>query len=215
MSKELTTGFFPERFTVSAEGMSDLSKDRFEGLNYELVQNVFEGEDSATFAAVSVYYYTGKGVRVVVKDDGNGYANPRDMYEIFGPNPKRGMAEKRGRFNWGQQQVLSVATEAKVTTVGYTVEFPSTGGRIVRRNRREKGTEVAVVMPWSMIDAETLRQRLRLIRPPERCSFRINGREVTHPAPVKVHETTLDTVIQQVSRESLCVERAARRGSRY
>ena len=99
MSKELTTGFFSERFTVSAEGMSDLSKDRFEGLIYELVQNVFD-EDSARFAAVSVYYYTGKGVRVVVKDDGNGYANPRDMYEIFGPNPKHGMAEKRGRFNW-------------------------------------------------------------------------------------------------------------------
>ena len=90
MSKELMTGFFPERFTVSAEGMSDLSRDRFEGLIYELVQNVFD-EDSATFAAVSVYYYTGKGVRVVVKDDGNGYANPRDMYEIFGPNSKRGM----------------------------------------------------------------------------------------------------------------------------
>lgn len=196
MSKELTTGFFPERFTVSAEGMSDLSRDRFEGLIYELVQNVFD-EDTATFAAVSVYYYTGKGVRVVVKDDGDGYANPRDMYEIFGPNPKRGMAEKRGRFNWGQQKVLSVATEAKVTTVGYTVEFPSTGGRIVRRNRREKGTEVVAVMPWSMNDAETLRQRLRLIRPPECCSFRINGREVTHPAPVKIHETTLDTVIQR------------------
>ena len=196
MSKELTTGFFPERFTVSAEGMSDLSKDRFEGLIYELVQNVFD-EDSATFGAVSVYYYSGKGVRVVVKDDGNGFANPRDMYEIFGPNPKRGMAEKRGRFNWGQQQVLSVATEAKVTTVGYTVEFPKTGGRVVRRNRREKGTEVMVVMPWSTNDAETLRQRLRLIRPPERCALRINGREVTHPAPIKIHEATLNTVIQR------------------
>ena len=202
MSKELTTGFFPERFTVSAEGMSDLSRDRFEGLIYELVQNVFD-EDSATFAAVSVYYYTGKGVRVVVKDDGNGYANPRDMYEIFGPNPKRGMVEKRGRFNWGQQQVLSVATEAKVTTVGYTVEFPETGGRVVRRNRRKKGTEVMVVMPWSINDAEKLRQRLRLIRPPERCALRINGREVTHPAPVKVHETTLDTVIQRAPGEPM------------
>ena len=83
MSKELTIGFFPERFTVSAVGMSDLNKDRFERLIYELAQNVFD-EDSATFAAVSFYYYTGKGVRVVVKDDGSGYANPRDIYEIFG-----------------------------------------------------------------------------------------------------------------------------------
>ena len=56
VSKELTTGFFPERFTVSAEGMSDLSRDRFEGLIYELAQNVFD-EDSATFARPSTAHF--------------------------------------------------------------------------------------------------------------------------------------------------------------
>ena len=58
-------------------------------------------------------------------------------------------------------------------------------------------------MPWSINDAETLRQRLGLIRPPERSALRINGRKVTHPAPVKVHETTLDTVIQHAPGEPM------------
>ena len=106
------------------------------------------------------------------------------------------MAEKRGRFNLGEKQVLSVATYGKITTVGGTVEFPSTGGRIVRRNRRKRGTEVIVHMPWTMADAETLRDKLRLIRPPEHCKLLINGKEVQHAAPLKIQDVTLETVIQ-------------------
>lgn len=45
--KDIATGFFPDRFAVSAEGMVELNKDRFERLVYELIQNVFD-EDSAT-----------------------------------------------------------------------------------------------------------------------------------------------------------------------
>ena len=163
---------------------------------YELVQNAFD-EDTATVCSVSVYHYVECGVRIVVKDDGDGFANPKNAWEVNGPNPKRGMPEKRGMFNAGSQQAISAATEAKVMTVGYTIEFPESGGRVVKRNRRKKGTEVVLVMPWSITDAEELRNKLRLVRPPSHCRYLINGKQVAHAEPLKVHETTLDTVIQE------------------
>lgn len=200
--KDIATGFFPDRFAISAEGMGELNKDRFERLVYELIQNVFD-EDSATFCAVSVYHYIASGARIVVKDDGNGFINPRFAWEINGPNPKRGQPEKRGMFNMGAQQAISAATEAKVTTVGYTIEFPATGGRIVRRNRRKSGTEVVLIMDWDSVDTDRMRQKLRLVRPPRHCQFLINGREVIHPEPLRIHETTLETVLQENPGEAM------------
>ena len=199
---EIKTGSFTERFTISSEGMSNLNKDRFEGLVYELVQNVFD-QDSANEAAVSVYHYVNKGVRVVVKDNGDGFSNPEYAYQVHGANVNRGLPEKRGRFNLGEKQVISVAIEAKVTTVGYTIEFPAAGGRVVRRNRRKKGTEVMVIMPWTIQEADALREKLRLIRPPAHCRLLVNGKEVTHPEPLKVHEATLETVIQHAPDEPM------------
>ncbi len=193
---EIETGFFPDRFAISTEGMGELNKDRFERLVYELIQNVFD-EDSATVCSVSVYHYVESGARIVVRDDGAGFAEPRDAWQVNGPNPKRGMPEKRGMFNMGSQQAISAATEAKVVTVGYTIDFPADGGRIVRRNRRTSGTEVTLVMPWTSLEAEKLRQKLRFVRPPRHCRFLINGREVSHPEPIKIHEATLETVIQE------------------
>ena len=146
---------------------------------------------------MSVYHYVTTGARIVVKDDGQGFAEPRNAWEVNGPSPKRGMPEKRGLFNMGAQQAISAATEAKVTTVGYTIEFPESGGRIVRRNRRKSGTEVVMNMPWTSRETEEMRQKLRLVRPPAHCRLLLNGREISHPEPVKVHEATLETVIQE------------------
>ena len=193
---DIKTGFFPDRFAISAEGMGELNKDRFGRLVYELIQNVFD-EDSATSCAVSVYHYVETGARIVVKDDGQGFAEPRDAWQVNGPNPKRGMPEKRGMFNMGSQQAISAATEAKVTTVGYTIDFPASGGRVVRRNRRKSGTEVVLVMPWTFLETEEMRQKLRLVRPPRHCRLLLNGREVSHAEPIRVHEATLETVIQE------------------
>lgn len=199
---EIKTGFFPDRFAISAEGMGELNKDRFERLVYELIQNVFD-EESATACAVSVYHYISTGARIVVKDDGDGFTNPRNAWEVNGPNPKRGQPEKRGMFNMGAQQAISAASYAKVTTVGYTIEFPESGGRLVRRNRRKSGTEVVLVMPWDSIDTDRMRDKLRIVRRPRDCKFLINGREVNHPEPLKVHEATLETVVQEKPGEAM------------
>lgn len=191
----IETGFFPDRFAISAEGMGELNKDRSERLVYELIQNVFD-EETATTCSVRVYHYITSGARIIVKDDGKGFAEPRDAWQVNGPNAKRGLPGKRGLFNMGTQQAISAATEAKIKTVGYTIEFPASGGRVVRRNRRKTGTEVTLVMPWTFLDTERIRQKLRLVRPPAHCRLVLNGSEISHPEPLKVHEATLETVIQ-------------------
>ena len=176
--------------------MRELHESRTpEALVKELVQNAFD-EDSATACSVQVSYIEAEGVKVVVSDDGAGFANPTDSYELMGRNDKRGQYTKRGRFNLGDKEVLSVAVWARIQTVGYTIDFPESGGRVVKRNRRKKGTVVTVMMPWSEPDAVRLTGRLRRIRPPEGCSYRVNRKRVEHSRPLEVHEATLRTVIQ-------------------
>ena len=57
----------------------------------------------------------------------------------MGHTSKRLDHTKRGRFNIGEKDVISVAIEAEVETVGYTATFPRTGSREVHYNSRVKG----------------------------------------------------------------------------
>ncbi len=184
-----------ERFSVSAEGMRALHKGRTpESLVKELIQNVWD--EDATMCRVKVQHQSRNRVLVSVEDDGEGFANIDDAYTLMGETEKRADPEKRGRFNLGEKEVLSVAAYAVVQTVGWTVSFPPEGGREVRRNDRKRGTVVEAMMPWTKADAERLVERLMLFRPPEGCKYTVNDIEVERREALKVHTAILSTLIQ-------------------
>ena len=62
------------------------------------------------------------------------------------PTPKRMDPTRRGRFNIGEKEVVSVALEAEIPDGWLTVVFPAAGGRGVRRNRRGRGTVVTALL---------------------------------------------------------------------
>ena len=64
----------------------------------------------------------------------------------MGPTPKRHDPAKRGRFNMGEKELVSVAD-------GHTVHFPRITGRI------------AALMPWPRRQAGELIQRLKRFHP--------------------------------------------------
>ena len=192
----------PERLAVSTQGMRELHAGRAPwSLAKELIQNSWDESPETTVCTVEVKPLV-KGRKeersrtvITVTDDGPGFADIRDAYTLMGSTPKRGDPAKRGRFNVGEKEIISVATEATIATVGRTVVFPASGGREVKRNRRKRGTEVTVVMPWSVSKRQELVDMLRRFRPTD-CRLVVNGDEVPRREPVVSRRATLTTVLQ-------------------
>ena len=186
---------FPERFTVDTLGMRQLHQQRKpEQLVKELVQNVFDEEEASKCKVTIQREET--GARVIVEDDGLGFSNVSDAYTLMGDTAKRMNPERRGRFNMGEKEVLCVATWATVETVGSTVEFPEDGGRLVKPNRRRRGTRITAMIPWGDEETEQLIQRMRMIRPPEEINYSVNGKRVQRAPELKIGRMELDTVVQ-------------------
>ena len=194
------------RFEVSDEGMRLLNEGRPPwSLVKELVQNAWDEAPEATVCNVSILPDTTptgrhrKGRSIIrVEDDGSGFANIADAYTLMGDTAKRGNPNKRGRFNLGEKEMVSVAISAKISTVGKDVVFPErrVGGRKVADNDRTRGTVVELVMPWDEKERDEIVNMLLKFRPPSDCRLRVNDVEVVRNEPSEVHECTLDTVIQ-------------------
>ena len=186
-----------QRFAISTQGMRELHVDRPPWmLVKELIQNAWDEAPEATVCRVRVKPEVRPGVtQVVVEDDGPGFADIADSFTLMKPTPKRMDPTRRGRFNIGEKEVVSVALEAEIRTVGWTVVFPAAGGRGVRRNRRRRGTVVTALLPWDAGQAEELSEMLMRFRPTD-CRLVVNGKEVPKREPVSTGQARLPTVLQ-------------------
>ena len=185
-----------ERFAVSHEGMREQHAGRAPWeLVKELVQNAWDEAPNATVCQVDITSTGPETTRITVTDDGPGFADIADSYTLLRATPKRRDPNKRGRFNLGEKEFISVATCARVETAGHTVTFPAGGGRRVFRNKRIQGTVITALMPWNQAQAEDLRERLAIFRPTG-CALVVNGQEIPRREPLAVHSAILDTVLQ-------------------
>ena len=187
----------PERFAVSHIGMRELHANRHPWqLVKELIQNAFDEAPQATVCEVTVEPSTKETTtKITVKDDGPGFQDIADAWTLLKHTAKRMEPTKRGRFNMGEKEIISVAVEATVDTVGHTVSFPRMGSRIVSTNTRKKGTNITVIMPWDQDQAEELVENLRRFRPTD-CRLVVNDLEVPQREPLMVREATLTTFLQ-------------------
>lgn len=185
-----------ERFEISTEGMAQLHRGRAPWLLIkELIANVFDEDARNCIVTIEAAKHA-KGVRVTVEDDGPGFKNVEDAWTLMRPTWKRGQPEVRGRFNVGEKEILSIAVEASVETVGYTVTFPREGGRTEAENNRSKGTRISVLTDWDPgIIASTIEMLSRFL-PPATCNLTINGTLVLHRDAASSFAATLDTIIQ-------------------
>ena len=168
----------------------------------ELIQNAWDEAPDASECRVTVELQPdGSATMVTVQDDGRGFSDISDAYTLMGHTDKRLQPTKRGRFNIGEKDVISVAIEAEIETVGHTVTFPRTGSRKQDPNSRSKGTKVSALMPWDERQSNELIERLRRFRPPinfNYCRLFVNDQEIAHQSAKAVQTTILQTVVQDV-----------------
>ena len=192
-----------ERFAVSHEGMREQHAGRAPWeLVKELVQNVWDEAPDATVCRVIIDNIDPHHTAVTVADDGPGFADIADAYTLLKTTSKRRDPAKRGRFNLGEKEFISVAVRARVDTVGHTVLFPKGGGRRVISNDVPRGTTVHGIMPWDLQQAQELVQRLLMFRPTD-CALIVNGDEVSGRDPVFTHQAILETVLQDAPGEPM------------
>ena len=191
------------RFQVSAEGMREMNEGRPAWhLVKELVQNVWDEAPVATMCAIRIERVSNRSVRLEVEDDGPGFANIEDSYTLLRPTGKRLDPSKRGRFNLGEKEFVSVAREASIETAGFTVSFPRSGGREVKRNKRTEGTLITAVMPWTNEDVADLKEMLTRFRPTD-CGLTVNGEEIPRIPSLREFKATLPSVLQSGPGEPL------------
>ena len=202
---ELQTHTSTRRFEVSEAGMRELNAGRDPwDLVKELVQNAWDEAPIATYCSVTVEPQSaGNTTMVAAEDDGPGFRDVADSFTLMGHTSKRLNPTQRGRFNTGEKDVISVAIEAEVETVGQTVTFPSVGSRFSTPNLRRRGTVVKVLMPWDAKQSKELIGMLRRFRPPMNCRLFVNDVEVPKRPSKAVRAVLLQTVIQEAPNQPL------------
>ena len=185
-----------ERFTVSSDGLRELNASRQPWhLVKELIQNSWDEAPEATMCDVRIWSQANGTTTLVVTDDGPGFREVSDAWTLMANTPKRADPTKRGRFNLGEKEIVSVAIEATIQTAGHTVQFPKTGGRTTEPNDQKDGTVVILTMPWSEQQADELRRHLLRFRPTD-CGLRVDGQAVPSRAPLASRDAPLRTLIQ-------------------
>lgn len=184
------------RFEVSTQGMRELQSGREPWqLAKELVSNAWD--ESTTICEVILESLAPRKARLTVYDDGGGFANIADAWTLMGHTPKRLNPTVRGRFNIGEKEILSIAINATIYTVGKIITFPKAGGRRVRKDPKPfTGTRVDCILPWGNRQVEAIADKLKTLLTPKGIKYTVNGETIPHIEPEQAIEATLDTVIQ-------------------
>ena len=190
------------RFEVSTEGMKGLHDGRpLWSLVKELVANAWDEETTICKVTIKGHEEVFSGgevmgfIEVAVEDDGAGFKDINDAFTLMAPTSKRQEAGVRGRFNIGEKEILSVALEGKVETVGTTITFPREGGRVVTKNKRKKGTIVSAIVERPLSEVEETEKALLEFLPPSHITYTINGKVVEPRKKLGVAEGILHTVL--------------------
>ena len=187
-------------FEVDRKGLAQLIEhDRPSRLVYELIQNAWD--EKVKRVDVTLEPVDGcRRIRVIVTDDSpEGWKNLTDAYTLFAPSYKKGIAHKRGRFNFGEKLVLAVAKRAEIVTTSGTITFED-GKRTTSRKKSQRGSAITVEMPWVLAQMHEVIDDLHKLIGPPTVTTTINGDDLEFRDPIKDNNfVTLLTVLDDGS----------------
>ena len=181
-------------FEIDKDGLRQLqgAREKWRLVN-ELVQNAFDEE--ITYCDINVKHRDGEAVITVTDDSPEGFRYLKDAYTLFGYTYKRKDPTKRGRFNIGEKQIISICRSAKVRTTKGTVIFHPDGTRTQNYNKRETGTEVSLRIPMKEKELGKVIEELQQVLPPKNIAYKVNGSAVAYKEPFITTEAVLLTEI--------------------
>lgn len=197
-------------FEVDAAGFRELQAGRPPWqVAKELVSNCFD-EESVTRVTVTLTKDGNHAADLCVEDDGNGFADLKDVFTLYAPTYKRNDPETRGRYNRGEKEVIVAARRASVSTTSGSVHFVR-GKRLPvdRRKKRARGTIVDAKMPWTIAEVEEVIRRFGTFIPPFGKTYTVNGVEIQARQPDFKVTARLETILKtdgalrQVTRDTV------------
>jgi hypothetical protein len=182
-------------FEVSKQGLKELQEGKPKHYAArELIQNAWD-EDITVCEFTSNF---GSGIaQLMVRDDNpEGFKNIADAFTLFAPTSKRSNAEKRGRFNLGEKQVLAIAESARIETTKGIVIF-NKDGRHQKSESLAKGSVVIVTIKMSKEEYDEILKEVQTYLIPENIKFIVNGVEMDYRKSYKtIPEVSLLTEVE-------------------
>jgi hypothetical protein len=181
-------------FEVDRGGLRQLLEGRDKAfIIRELVQNAWD-EPGVTRCDVVLEIGPGRSMaRLIVTDDApEGFVDISHAYTLFAHTRKRSDADRRGRFNMGEKQVLALCAEARIVTTTGSVIFKGTE-RSRGRERTEAGSEFRALIPMTRAEIVDAIRAAQTFLPPRGIRYTLNGDEVPRRDPWRTLETTLTT----------------------
>ena len=183
-------------FAVDKEGLADLvaSKGKVFVL-HELLQNAWDCP-AVRKVEVSMVPIAGKPfVSVaVLDDDPDGFTDLTHAYTLFASSKKKSNPDLRGRFNLGEKLVLSLCTEATISSTTGTVRFDHKG-RHQSKIQRAAGTLFHAVVRMTREEYAEVLKSVKLLIPPDYIETFINGEKLEGHEKLDLFAADLPTVV--------------------
>lgn len=181
-------------FKVSTEGLRQLQEGKPKHfVMRELVQNAWD--ENINSCKVTIEQKPDGLFLLAVEDNSlEGFKDLSDSFTLFRPTGKQADPTKRGRFNLGEKQAMSIAEYAIIETTKGTMRFDSSG-RKETPDRRGAGSKVTIAVKLTADEHREMVQMLNRYLPPKGVTFTVNGKQVAYQKPRWVCDASLPTVI--------------------
>jgi len=180
-------------FEVSKDGLAQLQKGKSKTfIINELIQNAFD--EDITICKVDIGFYKGHLNIKVYDDSPHGFRHLSHSYTLYADTYKRKDPKKRGRFNLGEKQVLSICKRAEVQTTTGTVIFDETG-RHEKPEKTKKGSLVEISLDATEDEFNELLNHTKLLLVPESIKFVVNDKVIKSKPVFKSFDCSLLTEV--------------------
>ena len=182
-------------FEVDKKGLQQVQseKDKFFIIK-ELVSNSFD--EDITMCNLWVHKTTQYQSYISCLDNSkDGFRDLKDSYTMFAPSYKKGIVEKRGRFNVGEKFALAMFKYAHIKSTTGSVKFLDDGSRKRSSIRTVEGTEFYGELKLSWDEIRELKDKARTIIPPVGVKYSVNNEIINRPHTYKFFTENLPTVV--------------------
>ena len=182
-------------FEIDKKGLQQVQseKDKFFIIK-ELVSNSFD--EDITLCKLDIGKTTSYQSYIDCYDNSkDGFKNLKDSYTMFAPSYKKGIVEKRGRFNVGEKFALAMFDLANIKSTTGSVIFAKDGSRNKTKVKTEIGTIFSGELKLTYEEIADLTDKAKMIIPPMGVEYLVNGDLVSRPETYKSFTENLPTVV--------------------